>query len=322
MEVIMEIKKIDISSIYLQQSIQNRNENEVAISSPFLELVDSIRKIGLIHPITVRKNKNGKYELHVGSRRLLAYRQLAIEYKGYDKCKEYQTILAIVLPPQTKSEEMFLKNMHENQFRSDQDSVESIEARISAVPFFLECGVEGEIQKNKELGYKILKLYMSYHRSRFKKNENIDKIKKLTNCDDPLKGLDIFFQGIKEEPRTFFDKANVIINASKDIKSLMQTKIISLRTAKSLRAMKSDLDRFKLIQRLLGKEYIPNKKLLAIIKESNAKENPLKKQSELLSYSKNIFVLLEDKKIDLGDKEYKKIKAYLYEIEKTLLGER
>ncbi len=318
----MEIKKINISSIYLQESMLHRNIDEVEISLPFLELVYSISKIGLIHPITVREDKDGKYELHVGSRRLLAYKNLEIIYR-HEPIKEYQTILATVYPPETKTEDMLVKNIHENKFRSDQDTVENIEAKISAVPFFLKCGREGELKENKILGYKILKLYMSFLRGNFKTNEKyLDEIKKITNCRDPLKGLDKFFEGIKENPRTFFDKVSIIFTAPTPIIFLMQEKTISLRSAKSLSAMKSEEDKIKLIKRLKDKENIPYKELHKIIKESNMKNSPLKNKKELLNYSKNIFLLLENKKIDLEDKEHEKIKAYLAEIEETLLGKR
>ena len=70
-------------------------EDEKKIS----ELAESIKENGLMQPVIVRKNKDGKYELIDGHRRVIAYRRLGIGQikaivKNYDD-KEAQTFSII-----------------------------------------------------------------------------------------------------------------------------------------------------------------------------------------------------------------------------------
>lgn len=314
----VKVMPIMLSSIYGQKNIPNRTRREVEQSQAFNDLYNSIKNTpgGLIHPITVREDINGRYELFAGFRRVMAYLEL--------KCsgeKRFETILASVWPPETTDEEMLLMTIAENKERANLSSIKSLEAKIALVPFFLNCGIHGRSKTNKKMGYDILKLYNSFIRGGGNNDEKLKEIIELTGCDNAYEQLDKFFKGINETERNFYDKASVLVNASPEIVDLLYKKRIAMRHAKALRTMKSDTDRETLVEELKNKK-IPYKELEARIRESNLKNNPLRRRDALVKYAKNISIILEDKKKDLTEDEHKKIKAYLQEIEETLLGER
>jgi ParB family transcriptional regulator, chromosome partitioning protein len=72
------------------------------------ELADSIKKVGLIQPISVRPTKNGKYEIIAGQRRVIAHRQL-----------KAKTIRAQVVTRDLDELELKLLSLHENMSRLD-----------------------------------------------------------------------------------------------------------------------------------------------------------------------------------------------------------
>jgi len=314
----IDIKTIKLSLIYVQKNIPNRDRRKTEMTQEYLDLFKLIKDTdgGLLHPIILREDKNGKYELFAGYRRFLVYTNL-------NMCEEvgYGRIPASIWPPKTSTEEMLLKTITENHVRTDLSSIESLESKIAIVPFFLGCGMTDNSKQNKEMGYKILKLFNSYIRAGAKKVEYIDEIIKLTNCDDPYKQLNMFFDGIGETVRNFYDKASVLMNASPKVLYLLRKKRIAPRHAKSLRTMKSEMDRSKLINRVVA-ENISYKVLDELIRESNIKNNPLKKRDALIRSAKNVSVILGNQKKDLNEVQYEAIKIHLDEIAASLLEEK
>lgn len=66
-------KKIEVVSIPLNKIQASKlNPRRFFDESSLLELADSIKKVGVIQPITVRTVKNGKYEIVCGERRYRA----------------------------------------------------------------------------------------------------------------------------------------------------------------------------------------------------------------------------------------------------------
>ena len=74
----MELKEIDISQIIARKS-SVRIEN---VDEGIEDLTESIKNIGLLQPIIVKKNPNGQFVLLAGQRRYTAFEQLNKQYPG------------------------------------------------------------------------------------------------------------------------------------------------------------------------------------------------------------------------------------------------
>lgn len=72
----MEIKEIAISDIEISKFNTRKDLADGQIDSTIEDLARSIEKQGLLSPITVYQNENGKYALIAGQRRLLACKYL------------------------------------------------------------------------------------------------------------------------------------------------------------------------------------------------------------------------------------------------------
>ena len=120
-------KSIDLKLIDIQQNIPNRDEYNVTSSIDFLKLVVSIQTTkGIIHPILVRDNGTGRFELFIGYRRYLAYK--ALVQSGHT---EFELIPALIHPKETTIQDMILKAAHENDFRKDPRNVALIKSKVS-----------------------------------------------------------------------------------------------------------------------------------------------------------------------------------------------
>lgn len=309
----IKVENIKTSLIYPQKNIPNRNRKKTEMSLTYLDLLASIGNTpgGLINPITVRIDSNGKYELFAGFRRFLVYYNMSKSGEA-----GYETIPASIWPSETTNAKMLSMTISENKVRTDPGNMESLESKIAMVPFFLGCGIPNDSGKNKKMGYEILRLYNSFRRGDGKKVEYIELINKLSGCESPYEGLNNFFDHIGERERTFYDKVRVLISASPEMLWLLRINRISLRHARSLGAMKSDVDRLNLIKRART-ENIPNKEFGGLIRESNTRNNPLKRRDNLAGYAKNISLILKNQKKDLTEAEYEKISAHLHRILNT-----
>jgi len=74
----MEIKEITISDIEVSEFNTRKDLADGQIDSTIEDLARSIEKQGLLSPITVYQNENGKYALIAGQRRLLACKHLGL----------------------------------------------------------------------------------------------------------------------------------------------------------------------------------------------------------------------------------------------------
>ncbi|MDR6189638.1 ParB/RepB/Spo0J family partition protein [Agrobacterium pusense] len=70
-----DVERITLNRLVPSPANVRRINSTVGVS----ELADSIEAVGLLHNLTVRKGKKGKYEVVAGSRRLAALRLLAKE---------------------------------------------------------------------------------------------------------------------------------------------------------------------------------------------------------------------------------------------------
>lgn len=309
---IVQIGQINISDIYEQKIIPNRKQDEVIFSVSYLKLVSSIESVksGLLSPIVVRQDKEGKYELFCGYRRYLAYRGLLQSGDG-----KYKTILAMVWPPETSNKEMAKQTIHENKVRSNLKSIEAIEQEIATITVYFNCEVS-DVEANKKKGYKILRLYLSYIRN-LKKNVYFDAIINETGYDNPQNVLRDFFDAIGESERSFFDKAREIMEATPEVLTLLREKRISLRHAKALRNLKSGEDRDKIIEKV-QKGNISYKEMDALVRESKRRYSPAKNRNEVSKQLENISSLITDINEDISEEKYQMLKGYLELIENIL----
>jgi len=314
----MIFNKIPIKNIQAQSSVSNREKEDVQDSAAFIELMSSIRntKGGLIHPVSLREIEKEKYELFIGYRRFLAYNTL-FELDG----ENYEHIPAFVYPKDTPDTEMLSRTIHENLFRKNLSKAEALESRVSIIPFFLNCGEIGNLQKNRLLGYKILKSYASYSRAENKEKYFI-QLRELTGLDNPIESLSKYFDNISIRPENLLRSAKVILEYGEEIAELFKSQKISERNGSKLGAMKSDSERRAILERI-KKEELSYTQLENLIKEANEriKEKKKKRKSPLVVNMTHTIKMIEEAKIIEGTKESEKIREHLMEIEKILQGE-
>lgn len=290
-------KNIKVSDIYPQRTIPNRSEAEVTTSISFVELQASIESTGLIHPVTVREDMHGRYELFVGYRRYLACKELMMA-----EGERFEMIRANVWSADTPDEVMLKKLIHENKVRSNIKSIERLEQEIALIPVYLNCAEKDNLNENIRRGFVILREY-----KKFTQNINMvahmDKIIQMTKCEDAMEKLDAFFDDIQEKPASFFDKALEIIEAPKEVKKLLYRRTITIRQAKDLRTLKSDEDRQEIITRL-ETEHMKRKEFDALIQESRFKNNLNEQTREILRFLKRITGYLKQNEVNLTDEQY------------------
>lgn len=152
----MKLVNIPLKDIIFKNKLNDRDIDEIKESKTFIELISSIKQVGLLQPICVEL-KDGKYELLFGKRRYLAFETL-IEIEG----KKFLDIPAIV----TDEEEdvpQALKILHENRFREGISKNTYLESSLYLLPKFinkeneysLKNGIEYienyiTVKKNKE----------------------------------------------------------------------------------------------------------------------------------------------------------------------------
>jgi len=103
---------LDIEEINVEEGIRQTIDKEA-----LNELVASIRQHGILQPIVVESGKEGRYKLHIGSRRVAAARTIGLE-----------KVPAIVLDDQLEAEESIAIMLVENLHREDLDPIDEAEA--------------------------------------------------------------------------------------------------------------------------------------------------------------------------------------------------
>ncbi len=76
----METKDIKLSEIRISDLNTRKDLEAGTEDSSLVDLADSIKERGLLSPVTVKRNKDGNYDLIVGQRRFLACQKLGWEY--------------------------------------------------------------------------------------------------------------------------------------------------------------------------------------------------------------------------------------------------
>ena len=110
--IMTRFEHLDIEAIYVEGGIRQTIDKE-----PLDELVASIRQHGILQPLVVESGQEGRYKLHIGSRRLAAARVIGIE-----------KVPAVVLDDQLEAEKSIAIMLVENLHREDLDPIDEAEA--------------------------------------------------------------------------------------------------------------------------------------------------------------------------------------------------
>jgi ParB family chromosome partitioning protein len=155
------------------------------------ELATSIKKLGVVQPLTVRENGPGKYQLIAGERRLRAARLAGLTHvPAYVRTADDQAMLELALV--------------ENIQREDLDAVE---VAISFQRLVEECKLTQEQlsdrvgkQRSTVANYlRLLKLPAEIQLGIRKKQLMMGHARTLVNIDDPKKQIKVYYQIIDGE---------------------------------------------------------------------------------------------------------------------------
>jgi ParB family transcriptional regulator, chromosome partitioning protein len=150
------------------------------------ELAASIKKLGIVQPLTVRESGSGKYQLIAGERRLRAARLAGLTHvPAYIRTADDQAMLELALV--------------ENIQREDLDSVE---VAISFQRLIDECKLTQEQlsdrvgkQRSTVANYlRLLKLPAEIQLGIKKKHLMMGHARTLVNIDDPKKQINVYYQ--------------------------------------------------------------------------------------------------------------------------------
>ncbi|MFP3859811.1 MAG: ParB/RepB/Spo0J family partition protein [Bacteroidales bacterium] len=180
------VNEIDISKIEVNPYQPRTNFNEEALS----ELASSIKEIGVIQPITVRKINEEKYQLITGERRFRASKMAGInKIPAFIRVADDQAMLEMALV--------------ENIQREDLDA---IEVAISYQRLIEECkltqeNLSGRVGKKRTTisNYlRLLKLPAEIQLGIRDKRISMGHARAFINIDDPEKQLKIYYKIIDE----------------------------------------------------------------------------------------------------------------------------
>jgi ParB family chromosome partitioning protein len=150
------------------------------------ELAASIRKLGIVQPLTVRESGNGRYQLIAGERRLRAARLAGLSHvPAYIRTADDQAMLELALV--------------ENIQREDLDAVE---VAISFQRLIEECKLTQEElservgkQRSTVANYlRLLKLPAEIQLGIKNKNLMMGHARTLINIEDPKKQINVYYK--------------------------------------------------------------------------------------------------------------------------------
>jgi len=237
----MNIFEVPLEKISVDKSVDNRGSNdEIVRESSFGALLQSIKSIGLIHPIIINESSPpgkdeefGKYVVVSGTRRFLAFRILFQDSKLVKFFKIPADIRKL-----TQQEANIIKS-HENKIRANLSVMEDFEFKVSSIPFIFNIGVDGDKNHNFKKGMSILTVFTSLNSLYSKKSSDdkitlkIDELKEVTSFPNPVASLKEYFRQLGESPSYFWKKRH-IFNYTKEVYDLYCNRRISFNAAKIL----------------------------------------------------------------------------------------
>jgi ParB family chromosome partitioning protein len=150
------------------------------------ELATSIRKLGIVQPLTVRENGAGKYQLIAGERRLRAARLAGLtQVPAYIRTADDQAMLELALVENIQREDLdavevaisFQRLVEECKLTQEQLSDRVGKQRSTVANYLRLLRLPAEIQ----LGIRKKQLMMGHART-------------LINIDDPKKQINVYYQ--------------------------------------------------------------------------------------------------------------------------------
>ena len=103
---------LEVDAIDVKEGIR-----QIVDEEPMDELVASIRQHGILQPIVVESGEEGRYRLHIGSRRMAAARTIGLE-----------KVPALVLDDQLEADKAITIMLVENLHREDLDPIDEADA--------------------------------------------------------------------------------------------------------------------------------------------------------------------------------------------------
>ena len=170
------------------------------------ELATSIRKLGIVQPLTVRENGAGKYQLIAGERRLRAARLAGLtQVPAYIRTADDQAMLELALVENIQREDLdavevaisFQRLVEECKLTQEQLSDRVGKQRSTVANYLRLLRLPAEIQ----LGIRKKQLMMGHART-------------LINIDDPRKQISVYYQIIDGE---------LSVRQSEELVRLLQT---------------------------------------------------------------------------------------------------
>jgi ParB family transcriptional regulator, chromosome partitioning protein len=155
------------------------------------ELATSIKKLGVVQPLTVRENGAGKYQLIAGERRLRAARIAGLTHvPAYIRTADDQAMLELALVENIQREDLdavevaisFQRLVEECKLTQEQLSERVGKQRSTVANYLRLLRLPAEIQ----LGIRKKQLMMGHART-------------LVNIDDPKKQIKVYYQIIDGE---------------------------------------------------------------------------------------------------------------------------
>ncbi|MBD3822943.1 MAG: ParB N-terminal domain-containing protein [Epsilonproteobacteria bacterium] len=315
----MIVEKIPLDQIHIQNNYHNRKPEEFIVETQsFMELLTSIEKTkGVFQPIVLCKKDDNKYELVAGYRRYLVYKRLVLISEDKELFKSIPSVISDfcedVITKSTITE-------HENLYRENPSAEENLKRRVSLVPFFLGCGVEGKKEQNFNMGIRLLKLFVSMDRSISEANKNkLEKeIIKLCGCENVIDSFMSFFEHIKHRPRVFFEKTKIFEYEPSILQLYMEGRLHEKTP--------------HLLQKVFALSKEDGKEIIAAIKEEElTKDYSLKRTQEYLEKLskdqattedelKSVAALVAKKYKKLSKRNQDSVKSYLNKLKK-IIGE-
>lgn len=277
-----EIKYIDIEEINAPEF----HDRKLYSNEKIDELSKSIKEIGLIEPIIVRK-KNGKYERIAGFRRLEAFKKLYEETKD----EKWKKIPAIVLNTDDKSAIKIM--LSENIFREDLNEYDKSLAIVEYISKTLNISPK----KTASIVYKSMSNVANLAK---KEKEIVEKI------DELLKELGYTLRSFKDRLR--------VLNADKTIVKALQEGKINISVALELERIVNEYpSKTKELIEKYSKGEISTRQLKEEVKKILGKTSKeIKDIEETLSKVKKKFKKLPDKKKKEVIKLVNKLKEVIF----------
>lgn len=206
------------------------------------ELINSIKKVGLINPITVCKGENNKYELVSGQRRLLAHHKMGVK-----------TILASVYNRRLSEDEMKIINFTESVMRTPLNREDMIDV---CTTLYRKYGSIKDVAEKLGMSYNQVSNYVMYDRLIVPLKKDVDNNPSMLKTALRAQDAVIKKDGIIDEKL-----ALLIYKEMKKMSSIQQKRILNIAKKRSDMTIESIIEEGRKQERItslritLGEEY-------------------------------------------------------------------